>query len=107
MYNERVCKPSKHSIERIIERTGVKKEKNAKKKAKEAFQHGILHSEVSGDLLSYLNSIYLRHKKAKNIRLYEGSIYLFTKDKVLLTVYPIPPEYYKWYRKAEIEIYGF
>lgn len=79
---------TKHSISRMQERCGVTK-KNAPVVARRAYRTGFTHSQTSGELHKFLDSIYLSQKKGTNMRIYGNAVYVFKGD-VLITVIRIP-----------------
>lgn len=82
-----------HAQNRTRERVGLPK-RVAEKNAERAFLEGISHSEVSGSLKRYVDGLYLSGRKANNIRIYCGNVYLFTGN-TLITVIPLPAKYRK------------
>lgn len=79
---------TKHSISRMQERCGITK-KNAPIVARRAYRTGLTHSQTSGELHKFLDSIYLSQKKGTNMRIYGNAVYVFKGD-VLITVIRIP-----------------
>ena len=77
-----------HGKNRIIKRTEGKK-KTAVKLAEKAFNEGIRHKEAKGRLKKYLDKLYLCHKTANNIRVYNQKVFLFQGEK-LITVFSLP-----------------
>lgn len=80
-----------HSEQRIKDRLGLSK-KIADKNAQKALDKGLTHAETKGSLRRFIDAIYLREKKANNIRIYNRKVYLF-KDVVLITVLNLPNKY--------------
>lgn len=79
---------TKHAKKRAKDRLGVKK-KIANKIADRALEHGITHSMAKGNLRGYLDKLYLKHKCANNLRVYNRKVYLFDRD-VLITIINLP-----------------
>lgn len=79
---------TKHAISRMKERCGISKT-NAPKIARRAYAKGITHSQTTGNIHKFLDSIYLSQKKGTNMRIYGNAVYVFKRD-VLITVISIP-----------------
>lgn len=79
---------TKHAISRMKERCGISKT-NAPKIARRAYAKGITHSQTTGNIHKFLDSIYLSQKKGTNMRVYGNAVYVFKRD-VLITVISIP-----------------
>lgn len=77
-----------HAKQRTKDRLGLSK-KIAVKVADKALKNGITHSEARGNLRNYLDKLYLTHKTANNLRIYNRKIYLFD-NTVLITVINLP-----------------
>lgn len=77
-----------HAEGRFRERVGLPK-RLATRKAQEALERGITHAEASGQLRRYFDALYLSHESANNIRVYCGTVYIFSYD-TLITVFPLP-----------------
>ena len=80
-----------HGEQRVKDRLGLSK-KLADKISQKALEHGIKHSETKGSLKRYIDALYLKHKKANNIRIYHRKVYLF-KEEILITVLNLPNRY--------------
>jgi|SRR5574344_289837 hypothetical protein len=78
-----------HAEKRMKKRMGAGK-KDFEKIAQKAIDFGIKHSEVRGNLLQFVNKVFLSHHKGANIRIYQQKVFVFTKDFVLITVLPVP-----------------
>lgn len=78
-----------HAKRRLAERTGVKGSNAQKRLVGQAFSTGIPHFLANGELLAFLNKLYLTHKKANNLRLYKKHVYIF-RGGVLMTVLKVP-----------------
>lgn len=81
-------KISEHAFERAKERLNLKRDSFIRLTNK-AFYEGIRHNQFKGQLLKYINSVYLQHKAANNIMIYGEIIYFFNNSK-LITVYQVP-----------------
>lgn len=92
-----MAKITKHSKQRIVERTdGVKNFSEAKKMAKQA--------KISGKTINDFQQFpkffqYLRNKRNQtnscSIRIYKGNIYIWRGNWKLVTAHPIPDRYLK------------
>lgn len=78
---------SQHAYDRAKKRFKWKPETLDKMMAK-AYHEGIRHSQTKGSLKKYISGLYLRYKKANNIRIYGQNVYLF-RNKKLITLYRI------------------
>jgi len=78
-----------HGEQRIRDRIGKKIKPNI---SNEALNNGISHYEITGSLRRYIDSLYLRNKKANNIKIYNYNIFLFS-DNILITVLNLPNKY--------------
>ena len=79
---------TKHARQRIKERCGVNK-KNADRIASIAYENGLKHSELTGNLKKWVDGLYFRSQTANQIRLYGDKAYIFCNTK-LVTVIQIP-----------------
>lgn len=77
-----------HAKQRTKDRLGVSK-KIADKIANKALENGITHAQAKGNLKAYLDKVYLTHKNANNLRVYNRKVYLF-RGAVLITVINLP-----------------
>lgn len=82
-----------HAKDRTRQRVGLPK-RVVEKNAERAFDEGIKHSEVSGSLKRFMDSLYLNGRLANNLRIYCGNVYLF-KGRTLITVISLPEKYRK------------
>ena len=82
---------TKHAQKRFKQRCGVHKT-DTQKNARRALRDGVAHKGLTGSLKRYMDALYFRHRRANNIRLYNGSVFIFTGEK-LITVFPIPDKY--------------
>ena len=81
-----------HAEKRVRDRVGVKKNV-VDKVTQKALKNGITHNETAGSLKRYMDKLYLSHKKATNMRIYNRNIYLFD-DNILITVINLPNKYH-------------
>lgn len=77
-----------HAKQRTKDRLGLSK-KIADKVATKALEKGITHGLAKGSLKNYLDKLYLAHRTANNLRVYNRKVYLFD-DTVLITVINLP-----------------
>lgn len=77
-----------HAKQRTKDRLGVSK-KLADKIANKALEHGVTHAMAKGNLKGYLDKLYLKHRNANNLRVYNRKVYLFN-GTVLITVINLP-----------------
>lgn len=82
-----------HANKRIRERVGIPK-RAIDRYAANALQDGLTHSDCKGSLKRYVDSLYFRNPDANNIRIYNGSVYIF-HDDILITVLTLPQKYRK------------
>lgn len=87
-----------HGKNRLKQRVGIPK-RASQKQTQRAFEKGISLAETVGSFRNYLDGIYLREGVANNIRVWNGSVYIF-KDERLLTVYALPSRF----RKTELAL---
>lgn len=79
---------TKHAKRRMKQRCGIGK-KSAERMAKIVFDKGLKHSDLTGNLKRWVDSLYFRNRTANQIRLYGDTAYIFHND-TLITVIPIP-----------------
>ena len=79
---------TRHAKRRMKQRCGVGK-KSADRMAEVVYEKGLKHSDLSGNLKKWVDSLYFRNKTANQIRLYGDKAYIFHNTK-LITVIPIP-----------------
>ena len=77
-------KITKHGSKRVRERLGVNK-KSVARTAERALNEGLDHNDLTGVLRKYVDRVYLKEKKANNIKVYGDKLYVF-KDNILITV---------------------
>lgn len=80
-----------HAYDRMKERLGWNK-KAAARMAQKAYADGITHGETRGSLHRYLDSVYLSHFNADQMRIYGEALFIFSGSR-LLTVYALPTKY--------------
>ena len=79
---------TKHAKQRIKQRCGVS-EKSSLRIAKIAYENGLRHSDLTGNLKKYVDGLYFKNKNANQMRLYGDKVYVFHNEK-LITVLQIP-----------------
>lgn len=79
---------TKHAKERMKERCGLK-EKSVDRMAKIAYEKGLRHGDLTGNLKKWVDSLYFYDRRANQIRLYGDKAYIFHNEK-LITVIQIP-----------------
>ena len=79
---------TKHAKERMKERCGIK-EKSADRMAKIAYEKGLKHRDLTGNLKKWVDRLYFKNRAANQIRLYGDKAYIFQNEK-LITVIQIP-----------------
>ena len=77
-----------HARKRFKERLGLPK-RACQRQAEKAMDVGRKHSDAKGKARKYMNSLFLRYKKANNMRVYGEAIYVF-KGAILITVMHFP-----------------
>ena len=80
-----------HGEKRARKRVGLPRDA-VEGAALKAFKSGIKHSETSGSLKRYIDSLYLRERTANNIRIWAEKVWIFSDDR-LVTVLPLPPKF--------------
>jgi len=79
---------TRHARKRFKERLGLPK-RCCKKQANKAYNDGFKHSQANGRAKKYIDGLYLKYRKANNIRIYNESIYIFV-GSLLITVFSLP-----------------
>lgn len=77
-----------HAQQRTKDRLGLSKNL-ADKKAKQALEFGVKHSDTTGSLNKYFTSLYFKNKAANNIRVYHQKVYIF-EENILITILNLP-----------------
>lgn len=85
---------TKHAQKRLKERCGLSK-KAAERLANLAYEHGMKHSETTGNLRKWVVSQYFYNETANNIRLYGDKAFIF-RGYTLITVLQIPHNLVKY-----------
>ncbi len=80
-----------HAYLRAKERLSLNK-KSLDRLADVAYNKGIKHSDIKGQLKKYIDKLYFEYKTANNIRIYGEFIFLFSKN-TLITLYQVPNEF--------------
>lgn len=79
---------TKHAKQRMKERSGLKS-KSIDRMAAVAYEKGLRHSDLTGNLKKWVDSLYFKNRAANQIRLYGDKAYIFQNEK-LITVIQIP-----------------
>ncbi len=79
---------TKHAQRRMRQRCGIGKN-SVKRMAKKVYDFGMTHSETSGNLKKWVDSLYFYNQTANQIRLYGDKAYIFHNQN-LITVVQIP-----------------
>lgn len=82
-----------HGGKRSKERCGLGKSASSRM-ADRALDQGLRHSEVAGSLRRFLDGLYLAHRNADNMRIWNKKVYLFTQS-LLITIIDVPARYHK------------
>ena len=82
-----------HGRKRSKERCGFGKSATART-APIALEEGLRHCDVVGSLKRFLDGLYLSHRNANNMRVWNKKAYLFAGE-VLITIIDIPSKYHK------------
>lgn len=77
-----------HAFERAKERLSLNR-KVFMKLSEKAFDKGLKHSEMKGNLKKYATAIWFKYKTGDNMRVYGENLFLFEKN-ILITVYQLP-----------------
>ena len=79
---------TKHAKQRMKQRCGLK-EKSSDRIAKIAYEKGLRHSDLTGNLKKWVDKQYFYNRRANQIRLYGDKAYIFHNQN-LITVIQIP-----------------
>jgi len=90
---------TKHAQKRLKQRCGVNK-KSAERMAKKAYELGMTHSETTGKLKKWVDSLYFYNQTANQIRLYGDKAYIFHNQN-LITVIQIPHNLVKFVKRRD------
>lgn len=82
-------KVTRHAKKRMKERCGLNK-KSTDRMAEIAYENGLKHRELTGNLKKWVSSLYFYNQTANQIRLYGDKAYIFHNTE-LITVIQIPP----------------
>lgn len=91
-----------HGEERIKDRIGKKINIDI---ANKALNNGISHSETTGSLKRYIDSLYFRNQSANNIKIYNYNVYIFV-NTLLITILMLPNKYKSTVDKIKIKKKG-
>ena len=84
-------KITRHGYERGKERLGFSK-KTLDRMTERALEDGVAQKEAKGSLRRYLDALFLKYKMA-NVRLFSEHIFVFSKERRLITVFRVPNEH--------------
>ena len=79
---------TKHAKDRMKQRCGLN-EKSADRMAMIAYENGLRHGDLTGNLKEWADRLYFKNRSANQIRLYGDKAYIF-HDTKLITVLQIP-----------------
>ncbi len=81
-----------HACERMAERLGIYDYEAMKKKASLAYRFGVSKRQADSKTAGELNRIEMKNENSV-VLLYDGCIYIFSRDNVLITVYRFDEKY--------------
>lgn len=81
-------KITKHAKDRMKQRCGLN-EKSSERIARVAYENGLHHSDLTGNLKKWVDGLYFKDRSANQIRLFGDKAYIF-HDTKLITVLQIP-----------------
>lgn len=84
---------SDHAKKRMKERLGANKQA-IHRIAVNALNKGITHGETCGSLKRFMDALFLSHKTATNMRIYNNAVFLFDRRENLITVIQLPNRYH-------------
>ena len=90
---------TRHGERRIAERIGASNNA-AQRNVKKALRHGITVEETTGALYDWLMGKHSMHRGTYKLTIYKDNLYVFGRNMVLVTVYPVPD-----YLKNDLEQY--
>lgn len=90
---------TKHAQRRMKQRCGVGKSAT-QRMAKKVYDLGMTHSETTGNLKKWVDSLYFYNRTANQIRLYGDKAYIFHNQK-LITVVQIPHSLVQYVKRRE------
>lgn len=79
---------TKYAKQRMKQRCGLNN-KSSERLAKIAYEKGLRHGNMTGNLKKWVDSLYFKNRTANQIRLYGDKAYIFQNEK-LITVIQIP-----------------
>lgn len=82
---------TQHGGKRVRERLGIPK-KAVARMAELALAEGKRHSDFAGSMRRYLDSVFLEHRTANNMRVYAQHLFLFDGPS-LITAWQLPPKF--------------
>lgn len=97
-------KVTKHAKERMKQRCGLNA-KSSDRIAKIAYEKGLRHADLTGNLKKWVDGLYFKNTVANQIRLYGDKTYIF-HDTDLITVLQTPHNLVKEADKLRIKKEG-
>ncbi len=82
---------TQHGETRMRKRLGLPR-KAVARMAEKALREGAQHKQFSGNFRRYLDAVYLAERRANNMRVYGGTLYLFD-DECLITCWVLPHKF--------------
>ena len=77
---------TRHALKRMKQRCGF----NSESAVTKALERGYTHSQTKGSLHRLLDREYLRYRTASQMRVYQGKVFIFTEELVLVTIINLP-----------------
>ncbi|RKI37035.1 hypothetical protein D7V86_23965 [bacterium D16-51] len=90
---------TKHAVKRLKQRCGVGKN-SVGRVVKKVYELGMTHSETTGNLKKWVDSLYFYNETANQVRLYGDKAYIFHNQK-LITVIQIPQNLVKFVKRKD------
>lgn len=88
-----------HAKERSKQRLRIPK-KAIRNNIDKVIQNGIRHKDTKGRLKKYLDWLYFNYNNCNNV-IYGRHIYVFSKTNTLITIIPLPSQYWKMVDKIQ------
>jgi len=101
MSNGHKCVVGTHARRRIRERLCVP-QKKVQSYVDKAYDLGIKHKDTEDELQKYFDMLYLKYKKANNIRIYKNTVFIFA-GKFLITVLILPQELIEYIKERKLK----
>lgn len=80
-----------HADLRVRKRLGIPR-RAVEKQVAQALEHGATHSQFTGKFRRYLDGVFLAERKASNMRVYGGYLYIFAGED-LITCWALPTDF--------------